>query len=117
LNNPPKSVTQWKSGIESLREKLGHRFTFVTLSENGVLIEENGEVEILPAHLRNIADVSGAGDTVISTFTLCLAAGASPIQSTHISNCAAGIVVGKVGISVVKPEELIDRVKREIENK
>jgi rfaE bifunctional protein kinase chain/domain len=103
---------------ELLLKKLNLKYALITLGENGMAIFEKGKkVKKVPTIAQEVYDVSGAGDTVISTFTLCLAAGASPIQSTHISNCAAGIVVGKVGISVVKPEELIDRVKREIENK
>jgi bifunctional ADP-heptose synthase (sugar kinase/adenylyltransferase) len=50
---------------------------------------------------------------VIASYTLSLASGADPLQAAHISNCAGGIVVGKVGIAVVAPEELIDRIKRE----
>jgi D-beta-D-heptose 7-phosphate kinase/D-beta-D-heptose 1-phosphate adenosyltransferase len=48
---------------------------------------------------------------VIACYTLALASGADPVQAAHISNCAAGIVVGKVGIAVVSPEELIEKVK------
>jgi D-beta-D-heptose 7-phosphate kinase/D-beta-D-heptose 1-phosphate adenosyltransferase len=67
----------------------------------------------IPTVAQEVFDVSGAGDTVISSYTLSLAAGADPIQSAHIANYAAGIVVGKVGIAVVTPEELIDRIKKE----
>lgn len=56
-------------------------------------------------------DVSGAGDTVIGAFTLALAAGANMKAAARISNFAAGIVVGKVGIAVVTQEELLSRIK------
>ncbi|RLD21578.1 MAG: D-glycero-beta-D-manno-heptose-7-phosphate kinase [Bacteroidetes bacterium] len=112
LNNPPESIDEWKSGIESLREKLGHRFTFVTLSEQGVLIEENGKVEILPAHLRNIADVSGAGDTVISVASLCLALGTSPELLAELANLAGGLVCEKSGVVPISQNELINELKK-----
>jgi D-beta-D-heptose 7-phosphate kinase/D-beta-D-heptose 1-phosphate adenosyltransferase len=54
-----------------------------------------------------VFDVSGAGDTVIATFTLAIAAGASPVEAALISNHAAGIVVGKIGTATVVPEELV----------
>jgi len=56
--------------------------------------------------------VSGAGDTVIATFTLAIAAGASPLEATILSNHAAGVVVGKVGTAIVTPEELLASFKR-----
>ena len=57
--------------------------------------------------LPPIFDVSGAGDTVIATFTLAIAAGASPIEAAVLSNHAAGIVVGKVGTATTNAEELL----------
>ena len=113
LNNPPKSEEDWKSGIEALRAKLGHRFTFVTLSEKGVLIEENGKLEILPAHLRNIADVSGAGDTVISVASLCLALDAPPKILAELANLAGGLVCEKAGVVPISQDELIKELKKE----
>ena len=56
---------------------------------------------------KEIFDVSGAGDTVIATFTLAIAAGASPIEAAILSNHAAGIVVGKIGTATTSPEELL----------
>ena len=56
--------------------------------------------------------MSGAGDTVIATFTLAIAAGASPIEAAIFSNHAAGVVVGKVGTAKVSPEELLASFKR-----
>ena len=65
----------------------------------------------IPTVAQEVFDVSGAGDTVIACYTLALAAGADPVQAAHIANCAAGIVVGKVGIAVVSPEELVEKIK------
>lgn len=60
----------------------------------------------IPTVAKNVYDVTGAGDTVIATFTLSHAAGADMIESAVIANHAAGIVVGEVGTAVVTPEKL-----------
>ena len=60
---------------------------------------------------QEVFDVSGAGDTVISTFTLALCAGASKLEAAHIANFAAGIVVGKLGTAVATIDELLKRIK------
>ena len=69
----------------------------------------------IPTVAQEVFDVSGAGDTVISAYTLARAAGANPIEAAHISNCAAGIVVGKVGVAVTSREELAERIQKELE--
>lgn len=112
LSNKPNSVGEWKSGIKSLREKLDHRYTFVTLSENGVLIEENGNIEILPAHFRNISDVSGAGDTVISVASLCLALNVDAKLLAELANLAGGLVCEKAGVVPISRDELINELRK-----
>ena len=57
----------------------------------------------IPTVAQEVFDVSGAGDTVIATFTLAIAAGASPLEAAILSNHAAGIVVGKIGTATVRP--------------
>ncbi len=83
----------------------------ITLGESGMLMCLRGQTPKHYHHIPTIAqevfDVSGAGDTVIATFTLAIAAGASPIEAAIISNHAAGIVVGKIGTATVTPEELL----------
>jgi D-beta-D-heptose 7-phosphate kinase/D-beta-D-heptose 1-phosphate adenosyltransferase len=54
-----------------------------------------------------VFDVSGAGDTVIASFTLAIAAGASPVDAAVFSNHAAGVVVGKIGTAIVTPAEML----------
>jgi D-beta-D-heptose 7-phosphate kinase/D-beta-D-heptose 1-phosphate adenosyltransferase len=61
---------------------------------------------------QEVFDVSGAGDTVIATFTLAVAAGASPLEAAVLSNHAAGVVVGKVGTATASPEELLKSFDR-----
>jgi len=83
----------------------------ITRGEQGMsLFERVGKVTHIPTVARQIFDVTGAGDTVISTLTLAMAAGASKVDAARISNFAAGIVVGVVGTATVKPEELKQRI-------
>lgn len=80
-----------------MREK-SIRMMMVTLSDAGVFITDGTEGMIIPAHVRNISDVSGAGDTVISVASLCLAAGLSPKQIATLSNLAGGLVCEELGV-------------------
>ena len=80
----------------------------ITLGEQGMLLCQRGEKPFhIPTVAQEVFDVSGAGDTVIATFTLAIAAGASPLEAAIISNHAAGIVVGKVGTATTTPTELL----------
>jgi len=104
-----------KKAGNALLKKLKTKITLVTLGEEGMAVFEEGKpFEKIPTVAQEVYDVSGAGDTVISCFTLCLVSGADSIEAAHISNCAAGIVVGKVGISIVTPSELLSRIKEEL---
>ncbi len=73
---------------------------------------KNGSVVHIPTFAQEVFDVSGAGDTVISVFTLALASGVPMAEAAKISNVAAGIVVGKVGVAVVTRAEILDGWKR-----
>jgi D-beta-D-heptose 7-phosphate kinase/D-beta-D-heptose 1-phosphate adenosyltransferase len=80
----------------------------ITLGEQGMLLCSRGQKPIyIPTVAQEVFDVSGAGDTVIASFTLAIAAGASPLEAAMLSNHAAGVVVGKVGTATVTPEELV----------
>ena len=84
----------------------------VTLGEQGMkLLEKNGRLTHIPTQAQEVFDVSGAGDTVISSFTLALCSGASKLEAAHIANFAAGIVVGKLGTAVTNSRELLERIK------
>jgi rfaE bifunctional protein kinase chain/domain len=83
----------------------------ITRGEHGMsLFEQGGKVTHIPTVAREVYDVTGAGDTVISTLTLAMAAGASMLDAAKISNYAAGIVVGIVGTATVTPEELKESI-------
>jgi len=86
----------------------------ITLGHQGLLLCQRGQQPFhIPTLAREVFDVSGAGDTVIASFTLAIAAGASPLEAAIFSNHAAGGVVGKVGTATVAPEELLASFKRE----
>jgi len=104
-----------KAGSELLK-KFKARVILITLGEDGMMVfEKDKPAKKIDTLAQEVFDVSGAGDTVVSAYTLSLVAGASAIQAAHIANCAAGIVVGKVGIAVVTEDELLRRIKEEIE--
>jgi D-glycero-beta-D-manno-heptose-7-phosphate kinase len=90
-----------------LLKRLKCRAVLITRGEHGMsLFEQGGKVTHIPTVAREVFDVTGAGDTVISALTLAMAAGAGMVDAARISNYAAGIVVGVVGTATVKPEEL-----------
>jgi len=80
----------------------------ITLGELGMLLCQRGQKPFhIPTVAQEVFDVSGAGDTVIATFTLAVAAGASPLEAAILSNHAAGIVVGKIGTATTTQTELL----------
>ena len=87
----------------------------ITRSEHGMtLIQNDGEVFHLPTRAREVFDVTGAGDTVISTLAAALAAGDDRHNAIALANLAAGIVVGKLGTASVTPEELYQEIHKHI---
>jgi D-beta-D-heptose 7-phosphate kinase/D-beta-D-heptose 1-phosphate adenosyltransferase len=95
-----------RAGREIMK-RLSCEGVLVTLGEDGMWLFEQGRPEHrIPTMAQEVFDVAGAGDTVIATFTLALASGASMEQAARLANYAAGIVVGKLGVAVTNPEEL-----------
>jgi rfaE bifunctional protein kinase chain/domain len=95
------------NAVNLLNEKINARHTFITLSEHGVYINNEDEDIFIPAHLRNITDVSGAGDTVISVASLCLACDLAPNIIAELSNLAGGLVCEKTGVISIDKEQLM----------
>jgi D-glycero-beta-D-manno-heptose-7-phosphate kinase len=94
--------------VHELLTKLRPALLLITLGELGMLVCQRDQPPIhIPTVAQEVFDVSGAGDTVIASFTLAIAAGASPLEAAIISNHAAGIVVGKIGTATMTPEELV----------
>lgn len=107
--NHPNSLVD---GAKKLRETLDHELTLITLSEHGVFIENGSTWKIIPAHLREITDVSGAGDTVIAVATLCLIAGLSPTEIASIANLSGGLVCEHSGVVSVDKVTLLNEAKK-----
>jgi len=89
-----------------LYQHLQHKVSFVTLSEHGVYFNNGKEGEIIPSHLRNIADVSGAGDTVISVAAMVYAITKDARKMAEWSNIAGGLVCEEVGVVPIDKEKL-----------
>ena len=79
----------------------------MTLSELGIYALNDVKDKLTPAHIRNVADVSGAGDTVISVIATCIAAGADIFTSAKLGNLAGGLVCEKVGVVPIDKELLL----------
>lgn len=107
--NQPDSIVH---GAKQLRDKLNHELTLITLSEHGVFVENGTTWEIIPAHLREITDVSGAGDTVIAVATLCLIAGLSPTEIAAIANLSGGLVCEHSGVVSVDKVALLNEAQK-----
>ncbi|HPS65058.1 MAG TPA: PfkB family carbohydrate kinase, partial [Ignavibacteria bacterium] len=110
----PKTSEELDKISEELIERIKCDNLVLTLGELGLrLYEKNGEEIIkdsIKTRARNVADVSGAGDTVISTLAVCIACGASIKDAVTIANFAAGLVVEEVGIVPVDREKLIQQI-------
>ncbi len=106
------NVGELKSAVKKLSAEHDIKNMLVTLSDLGVLIINDTTDKIIPAHYRNITDVSGAGDTVISVAALCLAAGADPVTMASLANLAGGIVCEQVGVVPVEKKQFLEEAKR-----
>ncbi len=107
-NPDPFADAQLMKVADKLLAELAPALLLITLGELGLLLCQRGAKPFhIPTVAQEVFDVSGAGDTVIATFTLAIAAGASPIEAAIFSNHAAGVVVGKVGTATVSPDELL----------
>jgi len=100
------SETELLEKAQALREALGVSALLVTRSEEGMSLFEANGVLHEPAKAREVFDVSGAGDTVIAVLAAMLGCGATLADAMHVANLAAGIVVGKLGTAVARPQEL-----------
>jgi D-beta-D-heptose 7-phosphate kinase/D-beta-D-heptose 1-phosphate adenosyltransferase len=97
---------------KKILEESGIEHVLITRGEEGMALFERGSaVTHIPTVAREVFDVTGAGDTVISTLALSLVAGLSILQAAVLSNIAAGIVVGKLGTASATPDELITAIR------
>ena len=92
---------------QQLKAQLHHSISLITLSEKGVFIEDDNNAYIVPAHVRNLADVSGAGDTVIAVASLVYVATKDILLAAEIANLAGGIVCEEAGTIAINKGKLI----------
>ncbi|HWB26362.1 MAG TPA: PfkB family carbohydrate kinase [Chitinophagaceae bacterium] len=90
-----------------LQELLHHKVSLITLSEKGIFVQQEDRGQIIPAHLRNITDVSGAGDTVIAVASLVYAVTKNIILAAYVANLAGGIVCEEVGTAAINASKLL----------
>lgn len=95
---------------KELQEKFNLETVLITRSEEGMTLYD-GEIHNIPTYAKEVYDVTGAGDTVISVFTLAKAAGATWEEAAKIANTAGGVVVAKVGTSTITADELLETYK------
>lgn len=108
-----KSENDLKEVGGLLLNRLEADSVLITRGEKGMtLFSANGDIDQVPTVAQKVFDVTGAGDTVISTFVASAAAGASLKEATIISNCAAGLVVGEIGTATVNVEQLTGELIR-----
>ncbi|MBK9798458.1 MAG: D-glycero-beta-D-manno-heptose-7-phosphate kinase [Bacteroidetes bacterium] len=105
----PKNL---KNAIQLLSKTLNCSICLITLSERGIYISQSKSEYWLPAHIRTISDVSGAGDTVIAVATLCLAAQSSLEFMAALANLAGGLVCEKLGVVSVDKQQLLEEAKQ-----
>ncbi len=96
-----------KSGAAAFRDRARCDAALITRGEQGMWLSSAESEGAIPSVARQVADVTGAGDTVIATVALALAAGATIAEASVLANHAAGVVVGKFGTATVSPEELL----------
>jgi D-glycero-beta-D-manno-heptose-7-phosphate kinase len=95
-----------------LRQRAKCDAVLITRGEHGMWLSDGTVEGTIPSEAREVADVTGAGDTVAATLALALAAGATMTEAAVLANHAAGIVVGKFGPATVTPAELRDTIDR-----
>ena len=109
-----KTAEDISSAGKKIMVELKAKYLLLTLGEEGIAIFEKGKpVERMPTKARKVADVSGAGDTVISTLTMALAAGANIIEGSYLANYAGGLVCEEVGIVPIERKKLFATVLKE----
>jgi rfaE bifunctional protein kinase chain/domain len=95
------------AALERLQQIMPHEHSLITLSEQGMLLQEAGSPAVhFPAHRRQVVDVSGAGDTVSSVAALGIQAGLGPVEAARLANLAGGLVCEQVGVVPIAPEAL-----------
>jgi rfaE bifunctional protein kinase chain/domain len=112
LSLPQINAASLHTVHEALHASLQHRYSFITLSEKGVFYQGENKQHLIPSHVRNIADVSGAGDTVIATASLVYAATNGNMDlAAKMANIAGGLVCEEVGTMAIDRNKLLQECK------
>lgn len=101
-----------EKAVETLTAKLNSQGSLITLSERGVYIQYEGQRHLIPAHVREISDVSGAGDTVISIAAIAVALKLSPFLIAALSNLGGGLVCEHIGVVPIEKQALLEESKK-----
>jgi D-glycero-beta-D-manno-heptose-7-phosphate kinase len=109
----PDDADELKNAVDLLKEKLELKGVLLTLSERGVYIDYNNNQKHIPAHIRSISDVSGAGDTVTGIAAACLALNLSPAFIAALSNLGGGLVCEYVGVVPINKRALMEEANAE----
>ena len=102
------NIKELEKVVDRFIKKQNIQTALITLSEKGVYTHSSKTKALVPAHIRNIADVSGAGDTVVSIAALCIAANLSPVHTATLANLAGGLVCEKVGVVPIDKQQLLE---------
>jgi rfaE bifunctional protein kinase chain/domain len=112
-----QTISEIEKAARSLLSRLNAENVLLTLGEKGMLlVDRNGQYAHVETKARHVADVSGAGDTVIATLTMAMAAGATVRESAALANYAGGIVCGEVGIIPIERELLLQTILKDRTN-
>jgi D-beta-D-heptose 7-phosphate kinase/D-beta-D-heptose 1-phosphate adenosyltransferase len=107
--NKENEKAEIEQAAKVIQQKWDPDHLLITLGAQGMALFSKGEQQVvIPTRAREVFDVSGAGDTVIATFTLAMLSGATALEAAEIANHAAGVVVGKVGTVSVSDDELLN---------
>jgi rfaE bifunctional protein kinase chain/domain len=110
LGYPIVTEADLKEAGKRILKLIDCKALLITRGEKGMALFSEGSLTLVPARAREVYDVTGAGDTVISVLCVALAAGAQMLDAVKLANIAAGIVVGKVGTAAVTPTELLAEI-------
>jgi len=115
LDTDFEELNELGDAVNELNKYLDFSKALITLSERGIYLNNNlGSEIIVPAHIRNIADVSGAGDTVISIAGLCLALGLDDRKLMELANLGGGIVCESLGVVPIDKQRLMQEAKENV---
>ena len=108
----PETIGEIMGAVNQLKDVVDVGEIFLTLSEKGVIVKNNKEEIHIPAHVRTISDVSGAGDTMTSIISLCKALGLSLAFTAELANIGGGLVCEHVGVVPINKNKLMEDALR-----